>query len=69
MNRLVRKLRSSSLVRDARGLTTVEYVIVLAMIAVLAVGLWSKFGANISNYVKNSTKQIDQNMPKLVKTP
>lgn len=35
------------LVTDERGLSTVEYVIVLALIAVAAIGIWSQFGKTI----------------------
>lgn len=35
------------LVADDRGLSTVEYVIVLALIAVAAIGIWSQFGKTI----------------------
>jgi Flp pilus assembly pilin Flp len=49
--------------RDDNGLTTVEYVIVLAMIAVLAVGLWRSFGNSIKSYLTNSAATIDGAMP------
>jgi Flp pilus assembly pilin Flp len=34
--------------RDQRGLTTVEYVIVLCLVAAVAVGTWGKLGKVIS---------------------
>lgn len=61
------KLRSIRICSDARGLTTVEYVIVLAMIAVLAVGLWKNFGTKVSGYLSGSTTAIDNAMPAAVK--
>jgi Flp pilus assembly pilin Flp len=63
----MQKLRSFRIGSDARGLTTVEYVIVLAMIAVLAVGLWKKFGTKVSGYLSGSTTAIDAAMPAAVK--
>jgi Flp pilus assembly pilin Flp len=60
---ILKRLRAGRLVSDTRGLTTVEYVIVLAMIAVMSVGLWNTFGTNISRYLTNSTTKIDTNMP------
>ena len=57
------KVSPASVFHDTRGLTTVEYVIVLAMIAVLAVGLWKSFGQNISQYLSKSRDSIDNAMP------
>ena len=39
------------LVTDTRGLTTVEYTIVLCLIAALCVGAWSQFGSDLEGYV------------------
>ena len=58
---LLRRLSS-----DTRGLTTVEYVIVLAMIAVMSVGLWKSFGNNIKGYLTGSTSAIDAQMSGVV---
>jgi Flp pilus assembly pilin Flp len=44
---------------DNRGVTTVEYVIVLVLVAVLAIGVWKKFGGSIQNQVTTSQKGID----------
>jgi Flp pilus assembly pilin Flp len=62
---MVSRIRSflGSLGRDERGLTTVEYVIVLALIAVVCVGTWNKFGAAIEGYISGSTEAIDDEMP------
>jgi len=48
-----------SLRGDQRGLTTVEYAIVLCLIAALSVGAWNAFGKNVQTYLKDSTKTID----------
>lgn len=60
---LASKLRSSRLWKDTRGLTTVEYVILLGLIAVVAVGVWKTLGQNIHDYVDKSTHTIDKEMP------
>lgn len=46
------------LVSDQRGLTTVEYVIVLCLIAGVAVTAWDTFGSNIHGYLTNTTDKI-----------
>lgn len=56
------KLRGFRIVSDERGLTTVEYVIVLALIAALSVGVWQKFGANVKGYIVESTNTIEEEM-------
>lgn len=47
-----------SLLKDQRGLTTVEYVIVLVLIAVGSIGLWTTFGKNIGDKIKDSNNDI-----------
>jgi len=44
--------------RDERGLSTVEYVIILVLIAVAAIGTWSKFGDTIKGKIKNADDQV-----------
>jgi Flp pilus assembly pilin Flp len=39
------------LLADTHGLTTVEYTIVLCLIAALCVGAWSQFGEDLEGYV------------------
>jgi Flp pilus assembly pilin Flp len=49
--------------RDQRGLTTVEYVMVLCLIAVVAVGTWKAFGEEMETYLRNSKTSIGAAMP------
>ena len=56
------KLPQSRLLCDARGLTTVEYVIVLALIAVVSVKAWHDFGHKVQGYIKDDTTRIDEQM-------
>ena len=50
---LGRRLRA-----DTRGLTTVEYTIVLCLIAALCVGVWKQFGDNVQSYITKSKDKI-----------
>jgi len=64
MNRIiqsVRRFQAQSLVlaRDTRGLSTVEYVIILVLIAVLAIGTWRQFGSSVKAKITTSTTGID----------
>ncbi|MBN2343618.1 MAG: hypothetical protein JXX29_19405 [Deltaproteobacteria bacterium] len=49
----------SSLIHDERGLSTVEYVILLILIAVAGIGLWSTFGETLSGKITNATSQVE----------
>jgi Flp pilus assembly pilin Flp len=51
---------NSNLLRDERGLTTVEYVIILVLLAVVAISVWDKFGDAVQGKVKDSTTKIDE---------
>ena len=37
----------SQLIRDERGLSTIEYVIILVLVAAVAIGTWSMFGHSV----------------------
>lgn len=51
--------RLHALLTDERGLTTVEYVIVLCLIAALSVGLWGDLGEKITGYLGAATLKLD----------
>ena len=46
------------LARDRRGLTTVEYTIVLCLIAALCVGAWSQFGAQLEGHITGASVKL-----------
>jgi len=47
-----------NLARDQRGLTTVEYIIVLVLIAIAAIGIWTAFGEAVIERVDESMGEI-----------
>ena len=53
-----RKEKSQSILEDKRGLTSVEYVIILALIAIAAITAWSRFGVALTGRVSNYTNSI-----------
>ncbi len=55
---LIQKLRAAPLLRDDRGLTTVEYVILLAIIAAFSVGVWKSFGEDLKTRLENSSGAV-----------
>jgi Flp pilus assembly pilin Flp len=57
--KMINKLRNSIFARDTRGLTTVEYVIILCVVAVMAIGTWQAFGARVMSKVSEAGEQIE----------
>ena len=60
--RIIRNI-ARGLQSDERGLTTVEYVIVLCLIAALAVGTWKTFGGHVNDYLIKADGDISTSMP------
>ena len=50
----------TSIVRDERGLSTVEYVIILILIAASAIGIWSTFGKTVKEKIDDANKEVQQ---------
>jgi Flp pilus assembly pilin Flp len=61
-NRLERWL-SPSFLNDDRGLSTVEYTIILVLIAVAGIGLWSTFGDTLAGKITDSNDQLNTMQP------
>lgn len=47
-----------SLRKDDQGLTTVEYIIILALIAIAAIAAWTTFGDSIIGQAEGSATTI-----------
>ena len=56
---IARRVTSSSLMRDTRGLSTVEYIIILVLIAVAGIALWQEFGNAVMDRIGQSTDAIN----------
>ena len=63
MNKKIEALLSN-LRRDERGLTTVEYVIVLCLIAAISVGVWQKFGKAFHDHLDTASGDIETELNK-----
>ncbi|HJK93727.1 MAG TPA: hypothetical protein RMH85_29300 [Polyangiaceae bacterium LLY-WYZ-15_(1-7)] len=53
------RLRAPSLRDDEAGLSTVEYIIILVLIAITAIVVWKQFGESVEYHVRDSTTQIN----------
>jgi Flp pilus assembly pilin Flp len=58
------RLHGSSLVRDEAGLSTVEYVIILVLIAAIAIGTWQTFGTRVKDGLTSASDNFDSNVTK-----
>lgn len=55
-----RKLRE--LARDTEGLSTVEYIILLVLVAIVGIAAWSAFGSKIREKITGSTGRVDREL-------
>lgn len=64
MKNLFSKLRmgmsTTAFGNDERGLSTVEYVIILVLIAAAAIGTWVTFGGKVRDKIEASNKAMDE---------
>ena len=51
-----------TLVRDTEGLSTVEYIILLVLVAVIAIAAWRTFGDTVRAKVTRSTGRIQNDL-------
>ena len=47
-----------NLLKDTKGLSTVEYIIILVLIAVAGIAAWQTFGEKVRDEVQNSTDAL-----------
>lgn len=57
--RIQRRKAPTQLSLDEAGLSTVEYIIILVLIAVLAISVWRSFGEAVEYEVRASTTDIN----------
>lgn len=65
MAKLVKKQnakRTNGLLQDTEGLTTVEYIIILCLIAVVGFAVWKNFGETVKTKV-NGADQVIGTLP------
>ena len=53
-----KKNTRNGLIEDTRGLTTVEYIIILCLIAVVGFAVWKQFGQTIKEKISGADSGI-----------
>jgi Flp pilus assembly pilin Flp len=56
------RIHGYSLVSDQAGLSTVEYVIILVLIAAIAIGTWKTFGGKVKDGLSAAQTEFDENV-------
>ncbi|MFO0630621.1 MAG: hypothetical protein U0325_34025 [Polyangiales bacterium] len=54
----MKKNNVRALIKDTEGLSTVEYVIILILIAVVGITAWRTFGNTVVNKINSGNSQI-----------
>jgi Flp pilus assembly pilin Flp len=62
------RLHGYTLIRDEAGLSTVEYVIILVLIAAIAIGTWKQFGEKVKTGLSNASDTFDTNVTQVSET-
>jgi Flp pilus assembly pilin Flp len=52
--------RVRELLADTRGLSTVEYIIILCLIAVVCFAIWRQFGETVKSKVQGADTQVGE---------
>lgn len=58
MNNIRNMMARLQIARDERGLSTVEYVIILVLVAVMSIGVWRTFGTKVYDRVDTANKEM-----------
>jgi len=59
MNKTMVKRNLNSMLKDTAGLSTVEYIIILVLIAIVGMAAWKAFGTSVRARVSESTTQVN----------
>jgi Flp pilus assembly pilin Flp len=56
------RLQNSQLVCNDAGLSTVEYVIILVLVAAIAIGTWQTFGKTVTSGLSNASNKFNSDV-------
>ena len=54
----IEKSKKTVLRKDQRGVSTVEYIIVLVLIAIACIAIWNKFGHSVHEKIKAADTEV-----------
>ena len=56
------RLNGCQLVRNEAGLSTVEYVIILVLVAAIAIGTWQTFGKTVTSGLSKASSKFNKDV-------
>lgn len=59
MKKSTHQTKNQGLARDEKGLSTVEYIIILILIAVGGIALWTAFGETVGEKIGDATSEVE----------
>lgn len=57
MNSFIRKISSTKLVKDQRGIAFMEYSVLLVLILIVCIGAWKTLGGAVQQKVQDATQK------------
>ncbi len=57
--RIFKKKDKDGIVKNTKGLSTVEYIIILILIAVGGIALWTTFGDTVGGKIEEATGEVE----------
>jgi Flp pilus assembly pilin Flp len=62
MKKSIEKRSLKSLLNATEGLSTVEYIIILVLIAIVGMAAWSKFGTTVKAKIEGSQQRVGSDL-------
>lgn len=62
MKKALQKRNLSALIRETEGLSTVEYIIILVLIAIVGIAAWKQFGNTVKSKIEGSTNRVNSEL-------
>ena len=57
MNSFIRKISSTKLVKDQRGISFMEYSVLLVLVLIVCIGAWKTLGGAVQQKVQDATQK------------
>jgi len=62
MKKALQKRNLQAMLSETEGLSTVEYIIILVLIAIVGIGAWKAFGTTVKSKIEGSTGRVGSDL-------